>query len=253
MMPLALMLAVAICPQQHLQAARFTVGEVLSYRLDALGADVGTFEVRVQPPPPTDKRAALELTSRAKTSAFISTNVGRYEAFAKALLAPDFTPLHYHEDVDEGPLHKAADAEFPPGPTGALTLQFSTNGNPEPAALNADADVRDVISTFYVLRAQPMKAGSPVCLEVFAGRKIWKVTGAVGPRETITTPIGRFATVRIDTDSVRTDDPRVRRSAHVWVTDDERRLPLVAVGEVKGKVLRAQLTQVSGSRVARRR
>ena len=250
---LALLLAAAVCPPQKLQAARFVPGEVLSYRLDALGADVGTFEVRVRAPPSTEKRAALELISRAKTSAFISTNVGRYEAWATALLAPDFTPLRYHEDVDEGEVHKAADVEFPPAANGTLAAHASTNGSAEPLSLSAGSDVRDIISTLYLFRAQQMKPGSPVCVEVFAGRKIWRVTGQVAARETIETPMGKFSTLRFDADAILADNPKIRRAAHVWVTDDDRRLPLVAVGEMKGKVLRAQLVQASGSRVAQRR
>ena len=245
---LALLLAAPgpVCPPQRLEAARFAPGEVLSFRLDALGADVGTFEVRVQPPPPGEKRAALELTSRAKTSAFVSTNVGRYDAFATALLAPDFSVLRYHEDVDEGTLHRAVHLDFPPL-NGALSVQATKNGEPEPFALPAGSDVRDILSTLYFLRAQPMKPGTPVCVEVYAGRKIWKVQGQVGGRETIDTPLGRLASVRIDADAVRVDDPRVRRGAHVWVSDDARRLPLVAVGEVRGKVIRAQLIEVTGN------
>jgi len=72
-----------------------------------------------------------------------------------------------------------------------------------------------------------MKPGSPVCVEVYAGRKIWKLSGQVAARETIETPLGRFATVRVDADSVRVDDAKVTRAAHVWLTDDSRRLPLV--------------------------
>ena len=64
---LALMLA-ALCPPQHLPEARFSAGEVLPYKLDALGADVGTFEVRAEPPPDSEKeRAVAKLSSRAKT------------------------------------------------------------------------------------------------------------------------------------------------------------------------------------------
>ncbi|MCA1829613.1 MAG: DUF3108 domain-containing protein [Myxococcales bacterium] len=248
-----LLAAAAVCPPQKLQAARFTPGEILSYKLDAIGVDVGTFEVRVGMPPPTDKRAALALTSRAKTTAFVSTNVGRYDAFATALLAPDFSPLHYHEDLDEGETHKAVDLDFPPRPDGSLPVRGSTNGNAEPFALSAGSDVRDIISTLYLLRAQQMKPGTPVCVEVFAGRKIWKVSGQMAAHETIETPLGKFATLRIDAESVRADDPRVKRAAHVWVSDDDRRLPLVAIGEVKGKVIRAQLTAVSGHRVAQRK
>ena len=241
-----LLVAAPVCPPQKLQAARFAPGEVLSFRLDALGAEVGTFEVRVQAAPPGDKRAALELTSRAKTSAFVSTNVGRYDAFATALLSPDFSVLRYHEDVDEGALHRAVQLDFPPV-GGALAVQATKNGEPEPFALPAGSDVRDILSTLYFLRAQPMKPGSPVCVEVYAGRKIWKVQGQVGGREIIDTPLGRLASVRIDADAVRVDDPRVKRGAHVWVSDDDRRLPLVAVGEVRGKVIRAQLIEATGN------
>jgi len=105
---LALLLATAapVCPPQKLQGVRFHPGEALSYRIDVLGVDVGTFEVHALPPPPGERRASLELTSRAKTSAFVSTNAGRYDAFATALLAPDFTPLHYREDLDDGPVQR---------------------------------------------------------------------------------------------------------------------------------------------------
>ena len=248
---LALLLSAAptgVCPPQTLVAARFTPGEVLSYRIDVLGVDVGTFEVRAQPPPAGDARAALELTSRAKTSAFVSTNAGQYEAFATVLLASDFSPLRYREDVDDGPTHRAIELQFPPGAGGALPVQATRNGEPDAFALQAGPGVRDMISTLYLLRGQPMKAGSPVCVEVFAGRKIWRLQGQVAARETIDTPLGKLATVRVDADAVRVDDNKVRRSAHVWLTDDDRRLPVVAIGEMRGKVLRAQLVSSTGTR-----
>src|SRR5438552_9093864 len=202
LMPLLALLLSAVCPPQTLQAARFQPGEVFTYRIDVLGLDVGTFEVRSQPPPATEKRAALELTSRAKTSAFVSTNAGNYEAFATALLAPDFTPLHYREDLDDGPTHRGVDVDFPPAQDGALAVKATKNGEPDPIVLQAGPGVRDMISTLFLFRAQPMKEGSPVCVEVFAGRKIWKVLGQVAARETIETPLGKFATMRVDADAV---------------------------------------------------
>src|SRR5207245_2493688 len=131
------------------RAARFAPGEQLRYRLDVLGADVGTFEVSVEAP----------------------------------------------QSADRG---------------------------------------RDMLSTFLYLRALPLKAGTPVCLEVYAARKMWTMAGAVGPREPIESPLGKFGTVRVDLTATRLDDAAVKRSAHVWITDDDRRLPVVAVGEVKG-------------------
>jgi len=60
-----------------------------------------------------------------------------------------------------------------------------------------------------------------------------RVTARLLSRFGIDTPLGRFMTIRFDGDAVRTDDPKIRRTAHVWMTDDERRLPLVADGQLR--------------------
>ena len=244
---LALLLA-ALCPTQKLPAVRSTALEVLHYRLDALGADVGTFEIRAEPPLASERsRAALRLSSRAKTSAFVSTNLGRFETYATALVARDFTPLHYREDLDVNDVHRGVELLFPPL-NGTLAVKATKNGEPEPLAVELTDNVRDMISTLYLLRLVPMN--QPVCLEVFAGRKVWKLTGQLTAKESIDTPLGRFMTIRFDGDAVRTDDPKIRRTAHVWMTDDERRLPLVAIGDVRGKTIRAQLVSAPGLRRA---
>jgi uncharacterized protein DUF3108 len=246
-MILALFLAQALvqtaCPPQKLQAVKFAAGEVLSFKLDALGAEVGTFEVRTQRPRSSNKQAMLELSSRVRGNAFVATNLGQYDGYAVALVGQGFTALHYREDVDEGDTHRAAELDFPPA-AGKLAVRSSKNGEPEALSLSAPGEVRDVLSTLFVLRAQPMKPGAPICMDVYAGRKIWRLTGQVAGRESIDTPLGKFAVMRIDADAVRTDDVKVKRSAHVWVSDDARRLPLVAIGETRGKTLRAQLVAV---------
>ena len=247
---LALLLA-SPCPPQRMPAGEFAGREALQYRLDALGADVGTFEIRAEPPPSAERpRAAVLLSSRAKTSAFVSTNIARFETYSTALIAPDFSPLHYREDVDENELHHGTELFFPPR-DGTLVVKATRNGEPVPLTLAADEGVRDMISTLFLLRKLPLH--QRVCLEVFAGRKVWKLTGEMAEREVIETPLGRFPSLRFDGDAVRLDDPGVKRSAHVWISDDARRLPLVAIGEVKGKTIRAQLISAPGARRAARK
>ena len=153
---------------------------------------MGTFEIRAEPPPVSERsRAALRLSSRAKTSAFVSTNLGRFETYATALIARDFTPLHYREDIDENDVHRGAELLFPPL-DGTLAVKATKNGEPEPLAVQLTENVRDMISTLYLLRLVPMN--QPVCLEVFAGRKVWKLTGVLAAKESIDTPLGRFMT-----------------------------------------------------------
>jgi len=237
------------CPPAPARAARFTPGEQLRYRLDVLGADVGTFEVSLDAPQPADRgRAALVARSRAKTNAFVNTNLGRYEGFLSSLLGPDLMPLHFHEELDEGDQHRAVEVDFP-ARGGKLATRSTVNGKPEPLDLSGTPVARDMLSTFFFLRALPLKAGTPVCLEIYAARKMWTMSGSVGPKERIETPLGTFDTVRVDTVATRLDDATVRRSAHTWITDDDRRLPVVAVGEVRGKTIRAQLVEAPAARL----
>jgi len=248
---LALLLAAPSCSPAaaSARASRFALGEQLRYRLDVLGADVGTFEVALEAPQAADRgRASLVARSRAKTSAFVSTNLGRYEGFISTLLGPDLMPIHFREELDEGDKHRAVEASFPPR-AGKLAASASTDGKPEPLELDATPLARDMLSTFFLLRAIPLKTGTQVCLEVYAARKMWSMAGAVGPREQIESPLGKFSTVRIDAVASRLDDANVKRSAHVWVTDDDRRLPVVAVGEMKGKTIRAQLVEAPAARL----
>jgi hypothetical protein len=243
-MPILALLLAATCPSQRLPAAKFSGPEALSFKLDVLGTDVGSFEVRSAPPPYDERgRAAMQLSSRAKTNAFVSTNVARYETYATALVGHDFAPLHYREDVDENEVHHGTELDFPPQ-NGTLAVKATKNGEPIPLTVHADDGVRDMISTLFLLRRLP--AGQSVCLDVFAGRKVWRLTGKMAAKENIDTPLGRFPTLRFDGEAVRADDPAVRRAAHVWVSDDERRLPLVAIGEVRGKTIRAQLISATG-------
>lgn len=233
----------ADCVPPQMKGPRFNAGEALGFKLDALGLDVGSFEILTEPPPPADRpRAVLALKSRARTTAFVSTNVGTYEAHATALVDDHLNVVRYREEVDEGATHKAQEADFPPA-AGSLAVRSTKDGNPDPFSLAAGPSSRDILSTLFLLRAQPL--GQPFCVEVLAGRKLWRVEGKAAARETIDTPLGKFATLRVDATAVRTDDVSVRRAAHVWVSDDARRLPLVAIGEVKGRVIRAQLVSAS--------
>ena len=156
-------------------------------------------------------------------------------------------PVRFREELDEGENHRSLEVDFPPR-GGKLQAKTTLNGKPDSLDLAASPAARDILSTFFLLRAQPLKRGTPICAEVYAARKMWTLAGTVGPREQIETPLGKFNAVRIDATATRHDDPGVKRSTHVWVTDDDRRLPLVAVGDVRGKTIRAQLVEAPGSR-----
>jgi hypothetical protein len=246
--PFAALLLAAVppppCAAVPPPAVQFAPGEQLKFRLDLLGADVGTFDLSLEHASASEKDAALAVRSRARTSAFVATNMGRYDAFATSVLGKDLRPVSYREEVDEGPTHKTIEVRFPPS-GGKLPISATKDGNPDPVELEAGPTARDMLSTLYLLRGQV--PGRSLCVDVYAGRKVWRLEGGMAAGEEIETPLGKFKTLRFDGTATRLDDANVKRSAHVWVSDDARRLPLVAIGEVKGKTIRAQLVEATGT------
>lgn len=223
---------------------KFRAGERLSLKLDVYGADVGTFDIWLEPAPQAERgRAILLGRARARTSAFVSTNVATYEARVTALIGKGLLPLLWHEETEDGPVHWDHEATFP-ARAGKLPVKATRDGDPAPLELAAGPAARDMMSAFLVLRASRLVAGTPLCVDVFAGRRIWRMAGAVGPREIVDGPLGKREAVRLDLTSTRVDDPRQARSAKFWITDDARRLPLAAIAELRGKVIRAQLVEV---------
>jgi len=142
------LLIAAICPPQHLPAAKFNVGEVLLYKLDAVGADVAPSRSGWRRLRPGRSSARPCSSARApKTNAFVATQPRalrriRHRADRRATS----TPLHYREDLDENDLHKGTEVAFPPQ-EGTLAVQATKNGEPEPFNVQADDGVRDMIST----------------------------------------------------------------------------------------------------------
>ena len=227
----------------------FPAGESLTYKLDVFGADVGTLDLWLERPAGDDKlHAVLVAKARTKTSAFLASAGAIYQAYATALLGKNLRPVRYREETDDASTHRSHELDFPAA--GPMTQVLATkDGAPDPLGLPMSAEARDMLSAFLLIRAIALEPATQdtFCAELYAGRRLWKLTGGPRLRETIDTPLGKLATVRIDAVSTRLDDSKIVRKAQFWVTDDARRLPVVALGEFRGKFIRAQLVTVKGA------
>jgi hypothetical protein len=88
------------------------------------------------------------------------------------------------------------------------------------------ACVHDVIGGLYRLREMRLAAGSSAEIPVSDGKKSVMARVEAQQQETVETPAGRFKTIRYE--AFLFNNVLYRRSGrlHVWLTDDERRLPV---------------------------
>jgi len=100
----------------------------------------------------------------------------------------------------------------------------------------------DVLAAFYLTRTLPLEAGRDMHFESHADRKNYPLRVRVLGREEIQTPAGRFQCLKIE--------PKLRSGAFfknegqltIWLTDDERRLPVLMKSRIAVGSITATLT-----------
>jgi hypothetical protein len=222
-------------------ARPFAVGEQLEYELSSMGVRIGTMTTGVEGP--QDGQGGFAFRVRIDTSTFVS-NFKKIRARAEAAVAKDLKPAAYEEDSNEDGVQRSMKTRFPPR-AGRLGVQVVLQGEPAAYELDAASDARDLVSAIYTLRALDLRLGQDFCSQVFGQYRLWKVTGKVAAKERILTPAGEFDTLRIDGRAVRTDDAKVQREIHLWLTDDARRMPVGGYGQAHGKPVQALLQKAS--------
>ncbi len=232
---------VALCssplPTLHTPIS-FMPGELLEFDLDALGAQAGKMTMKVQRP----DKGTLPVQIEAQTNTFFS-KVRRVKGTGISYLHPrTLKPSRYTEDSTENEVRRTVDVAFGPKDRSVKVDYVIGTQKPGHYDYTYDKDGLDVAGTIYLLRQLPMKEGMSLCFDVYGIRRLWRLNGSVVKREHISLPIGQFDAWYLTGTAVRLDKPTQKREIHLWISDDARRLPLVAVGTLDLGAVRATLT-----------
>ncbi|MFL5320901.1 MAG: DUF3108 domain-containing protein [Myxococcaceae bacterium] len=218
----------------------FGPGEVLEYDLDAMGATAGKLTLTVL----HEKDGALPVEAHAQTNTFFS-KVRRVNGTATSYLNPKtLRPVRYTEDTVENEVAKYADVAFQQkARSAALSYKVADRAGSENFRYANDG--LDVAGAIYLLRQIPLKQDAGICFDAYGIRKMWRVFGKVEGKEHISSKVGEFDAWHLSGVAVRRDMPSMRRDIHIWISDDGKRLPLVAVGAIDLGAVRATLVSYS--------
>jgi hypothetical protein len=215
----------------------FMPGELLEFDLDAMGAQAGKMIMKVNRP----DKGALPVQIEAQTNTFFS-KVRRVRGVGTSYLHPKtLRPSRYTEDATENEVHRKVDVAFGQKDR-TVKVDFVVGQKSGTYNYTYDKDGLDVAGAIYLMRQLPMKEGLPMCFDVYGIRRMWRMTGTVVKREHVSLPLGEFNAWYLSGTAVRLDKPTQKREVHVWISDDARRLPLVAVGTIDLGAVRATLT-----------
>jgi len=177
------------------------------------------------------------LLARAESNAFFSRFYKVRERIESYWDRRGRYSRRYVEDRREGKFRQQTDVVFDPVRNEAIYSDGSTFPVP--------ARVQDALSAFYYFRTQALPLGGSIVFHYHASQKSQPLQVKVLGRERIKTPAGTFDCVGIE--PILKAGGIFQNSGRlvIWVTDDERRMPVlmkskVAIGSISVVLVEAK-------------
>ncbi len=215
-------------------ASAFRVPEKLVYDLTWGGIKTGTATLEIR-----EENGATRIVSTARSADWVSlfyTVDDRTESVLSKPLrhAAIGNPLHYRISIREGRYRRNKEIVFDGAKRKALYTDYL---NGERRDILIPDKTFDPLSSFYYFRTIKAVPGKSVYVYVVDSKKLWNVEVQVIRKERITTKLGVFDTIVIKP-LLKSEGLFNRRGdMYIWLTDDEKRVPVklqtkVALGNV---------------------
>lgn len=226
-----LILAVtAFLPCLDTPAAAFSVPERLEFEISYLGIPGGHAVQVVE-----QVGDELHITSTAKSADWISLFFpvdDRIESILVSGTMPTYigVPRLYRERIREGSTRFQKEALFDHQKLEVNTRDFLKKTE---TTRVISKKTYDTLSSFFYFRSMPLQVGTSHFIDIFDCKKLWNTEVQVLRREVIETALGRFKTVVIRP-LLKSEGIFARTGEmQIWLTDDERRIPLLMKSKVK--------------------
>jgi hypothetical protein len=215
----------------------FASGEKLSYNLYWTFVHAGTATLETLPGAEAEGQPALHFRALARTTPFVDKFYRVRDEIQSWVDKGVTRSLLYQKDQSEGDYVRNYVIRF--NALGNMAYRYS-KGTLKNAVLTAPGTF-DPLSMLFLFRTKPLSVGFEFAAPVTDGDKAVVGKARVVRRETITTPAGEFDTFLVEPE-IKDIGGVFRKSPsatlQVWITADERRLPV----RVKSKVVVGSFT-----------
>jgi len=220
------------------KAAPFEVGERLTYDVSWSVFQAGTVSATLERTLQGTKEKFAVLTT-AHSQGFVSLLFNVDNEFRSVVDPKTLCSEKISKKINEGRRHKETEIVFDAQRKLAILDERDLTRPRDPpkhAENEIPSCVEDVVTAFYYLRNQDIQVGKPLHVAVNDGSSTYDVTLDVQALETIQTPLGQRAAVRVEPKVFSGLFKRKGRML-IWFSNDAEHLPLrikfiVAVGPI---------------------
>lgn len=220
-------------------ASSFQLPETLNYDISWTGIKAGESVIEIKK---VDNHILITVTTRSVKWISVFYHVeDRVESMllagtGKNILGP---PLSYKLNLKEGRHRKNKEVIFDNSTSKALYIDYL---NDEKKEFDLPQSVFDPLSSFYYLRGMDLEVGKSVYIRIFDSKKIYDAEVQVLRKERITGPAGEMETIVVRP-VMKSEGIFYRKGDMlIWITDDEKRVPIRMKAQVKIGSVTANLT-----------
>jgi Protein of unknown function (DUF3108) len=217
------------------RAGAFPIPERLEFELSYTGITAGHAVQEVM-----QDGTEIHLVSTARSAdwlRFFFPVDDRIESFLTSGSPPLFIglPRLYQERKHEGKTITNREARFDRQKLEVTTIDHRNKSEKQQAITKR---TYDTLSSFFYFRTIPLQVGMSYFIDIYDCNRLWNTEVKVLRREELVTPLGRFKTIVIhpllksEGIFARTGD------LFIWLTDDDRRIPV----QMKSKVVVGSIT-----------
>jgi hypothetical protein len=222
--------AIAFAWRTEAQTA-FAPGETIRYviKYGILPSGVATLEIRS-----TDTvrgRPVYYLHSEARTNKTIDAFFKVRDKNESWMDVQSLASLRFRQSMREGGYMREVETDYDHAAR-SFTYRKRRKGKETVVEGPIPPFVQDVLSSLYFIRTRPLVVGQTYTLDANSGAVNWPLRVHVLRKEKVRVPAGVFQCLRLDPILAGEGIFQAKGKLLVWVTDDERRVPVLLRSKV---------------------
>ena len=153
---------------------------------------------------------------------------------AKSIMYTSGYPKSYEMKISEASYKRHRTTKFiMPSAEEPYRIIYDDKTKNDTAEFKVEKPYHDNLSAFYEMTRRPLIVGQSQYIDIFDKKKLFSTEIQVLRKETVNVPAGKFDTVVIKPILKTAGIFNRKGDLHIWVSDDDRKIPVILKSKVK--------------------
>jgi len=242
---LILLFASAVPLESSGSIKAFGPGEQLNFVLKWAGLPVADAVLTVEESADSEGEDIYRIVTIAKSRSIVDSLYRVRSRYESHINPEDGLPIKYIAHSNEKGRIKNRVYLFDQENNFVRRMEKGKEGNTTSEVFEIPESTYDTISSLYVMRNKESKVGESLPLNVFTNRKNYELVIDVLQEEEITVSAGSFSTIKVQPKLKSDGEHKSKGELFIWVTNDERHIPVLMKSKVKVGTFTVELVRYS--------